>query len=361
MKNHLKIITNIFLGSLSLSVALGTIIKILGPINYNNQINRKFNIASKSRRSNQKVIFKNRHDLFSIFNNKDHKKLDSIKKLEKLIFKWQSLIKDFQDLEVSGFFLSLDNKVYAEIEPDLKLPAASSIKVPILIVLLTMIDQGDIYWNEKLILTDDTVASGSGWMAYEKTGKKFPIFEIASEMIRVSDNTATNLLIKRLGGIKKINSKFNELGLKSTEMKNYLPDLDGTNLTSTKDLTLLMALIDSGEILTRRTRDIFREIMKSSQTNTLIPSGILKGLKKREANIDYQLLLNGYVIYNKTGDIGTSYSDTGLIQTPYNSRAYATFIVKGPFNDPRSPELIRILSAELVPFLDQTRTIINSN
>ena len=61
--------------------------------------------------------------------------------------------------------------------------------------------------------------------------------------------------------------------------------------------------------------------------------------------------MKGYLIHNKTGDIGISYSDTALIQTPQNSRAFASFIVKGPFNDPRSTELIRNLSAELVPFL----------
>ena len=361
MKSHLKLITNIFLGSISLSVVLGTLIKILGPINYNNQINRKINLAGKSRRSIEKELRKTSPNSFSIYQYKNLKKLDGFEKIENLIKKWKILTKNYQDLEVSGFFLSLDKKVYAEIKPDLNLSAASSIKVPILIVLLTMLDQEEIYWNEKLILTEDIVASGSGWMAYEKTGQKFPIFEIASEMIRVSDNTATNLLIKRLGGIKKINSKFKELGLQSTEMNNYLPDLEGTNLTSTKDLTILMALVDSGHILSRRSRDIFREIMKSSQTNTLIPSGILKGLKKRAADIDYQLLLNGYVVYNKTGDIGTSYADTGLIQTPNNSRAFASFIVKGPFNDPRSPELIRNLSAELVPFLDQKQTIMNTD
>jgi len=77
----------------------------------------------------------------------------------------------------------------------------------------------------------------------------------------------------------------------------------------------------------------------------------LRGLGKESKDTDYHLSLKGYLVHNKTGDIGISYSDTALIQTPHNSRAFASFIVKGPFNDPRSPELIRNLSAELVPFL----------
>ena len=85
-----------------------------------------------------------------------------------------------------------------------------------------MLDQGEIFWNEELTLTEDTIGSGSGWMAYQEIGSKFPIFEVASEMIRVSDNTATNLLIKRIGGLNIVNKRFKEIGLQNTQLKNYL-------------------------------------------------------------------------------------------------------------------------------------------
>ena len=143
----------------------------------------------------------------------------------------------------------MDDQVYAEIKSDIKLSAASSIKVPILIILLRMLEKEDIIWNEKLILSEDVIGGGSGWMAYQEIGEIFPVYEVASEMIRVSDNTATNLLIKRLGGIKIVNQKLNEIGLNNTQINNYLPDLDGTNLTSTKDLSLAMALVDNGYLL----------------------------------------------------------------------------------------------------------------
>ena len=349
MKSYFKIITNVILTSISLSVLIGSLLRILGPIYQSNKINRIVNTVGKSRRSIEKELLNRKSNLSLFYENK----FEKFGRLEKLINKWESLIIKNPDLDISCFFISLDNQVYAEIKSDNKLPAASSIKVPILIILLMMLDQGEIFWDEELILTEDTIGSGSGWMAYQEIGMKFPIFEVASEMIRVSDNTATNLLIKRLGGINTVNQKLKELGLKNTQINNFLPDLDGTNLTSTKDLSLAMALVDNGYLLNVSSRDIFREIMQKSKTNSLIPSGILRGLKKESKNIDYNLSLKGYLVHNKTGDIGISYSDTALIQTPNNSRAFASFIVKGPFNDPRSPELIRNLSAELVPFLKQ--------
>ena len=357
MKSYFKLITNIFLTSISLSVLLGSFLSIFGPINQSNKINNKTNLVVKPRISIGKGLLNRRSDLLSLIDNK----FDRLERLEKLIKKWDNLIIKNPDLVVSGFFLSLDNKVYAEINSDKKLHAASSIKVPILIVLLTMLDRGEILWNEKLTLTEDIIGGGSGWMAYQKIGDKFPIFEVASEMIRVSDNTATNLLIKRLGGINIINQEFKKIGLRHTQINNFLPDLVGTNLTSTKDLSLAMALVDSGYLLNVSSRDIFREIMQKSKTNTLIPSGILRGLGKENKDADYYLSLKGYLVLNKTGDIGISYSDTALIRTPHNSKAFASFIVKGPFNDPRSTELIRNLSAELIPFLESDQKSSNPN
>ena len=349
MKNYLKVITNIFLSSIGLAVLIGSLLGILGPIKKGNNVNRKINSSIRARGSNEKNLF-NKNVKLSLFHAN---KFENFKRLEKLIKQWENLIIKNPGLDVSGFFISLDNNFYAEIESNNELPAASSIKVPILIVLLTMLDKGEILWNEKLILSEDIIGSGSGWMSYQEIGDNFPVYEIASEMIRVSDNTATNLLIKRLGGIDKVNKKFKEIGLKNTHINNLLPDLSGTNITSTRDLSLAMALVDSGYLLSVGSRDIFREIMQKSKSNTLIPSGILRGLGKEKKDTDYYLSLKGYLVLNKTGDIGISYSDTALIQTPSNSRAFASFIVKGPFNDPRSSELIRNLSAEIVPFLEE--------
>ena len=347
MKNHLKVIVNIFLTSIGLSVLLGSLLRVVGPINQSYKINKKINMLEKSSMSVKKELLTKKSKVSSFYNNK----LGKFERLEKLIYKWENLISKNPDLDVSAFFISLDDQIYAEIKSDTKLSAASSIKIPILIILLTMLEKEEIFWNEDLILSEDTIGSGSGWMAYQEIGEKFPVYEVATEMIRVSDNTATNLLIKRLGGINIVNQRFKDIGLKNTQLNNYLPDLDGTNLTSTKDLSLAMALVDNGYLLNVRSRDIFREIMRKSKTNTLIPYGILRGLGKENKETDYHLSLKGYVVQNKTGDIGISYSDTATIQTPHNSRAFASFIVKGPFNDPRSPELIRSLAAELVPFL----------
>jgi beta-lactamase class A len=265
--------------------------------------------------------------------------------------RWQALAAAEKDLQASAFLLKLDDGRYAELSPDTALPAASSIKTPILLVALELLDAGNLSWNEPLTLSKTTVGGGAGWMASKPLGSRFPTHEVATEMIRVSDNTATNLLIERVGGKKLLNERFNALGLSATVVNNWLPDLEGTNTTSARDLARSIALVDTGEVLSTRSRDLFREVMGTSRTNRLLPGGLLKGLGGEQGEPDDSLMVKGYRVLNKTGDIGIAYADAGLIELPDGSRAVAAFLVKGPFNDPRSTELIRSMAAAMAPVL----------
>ncbi|MFM8276587.1 MAG: serine hydrolase [Cyanobium sp.] len=268
------------------------------------------------------------------------------RELTALSREWARLAAAQKGLTASGYLLVLDDGRYAELQPDLPLPAASSIKSPILLAALDDLDRGKLRWNEPLRLTKETVGGGAGWMANKPIGTRFPLFEAANEMIRVSDNTATNLLIQRLGGKKVLNSRFQKLELPATVLRNWLPDLNGTNTTSSHDLARTIALVDTGDKLGPRARDLYREIMGSSHTNTLIPLGMLQGLGRDSSDPDAELKPFGITVYNKTGDIGIAYSDAALIELPNGQRAVAAFMVKGPFNDPTA-ELIRSMAAAM--------------
>ncbi|MFM7393485.1 MAG: serine hydrolase [Cyanobium sp.] len=274
-------------------------------------------------------------------------RFDPRRELTDLSRQWTQLAAAQKGLTASGFLLVLDDGRYAQMAADKPMPAASSIKTPILLAGLDDLDRGKLRWNEPLPLTKEVQGSGAGWMANKPLGTRFPFFEAATEMIRVSDNSATNLLIKRLGGRQALNARFQSLGLPATVINNWLPDLGGTNTTSARDLAKSIALVDTGEKLSPRARDLFREILGTSGTNTLIPAGLLKGLGKESSSPDAELLPYGITAYNKTGDIGIAYSDAALIQLPSGQRAVAAFMVKGPFNDPRSGELIRAMAATM--------------
>ena len=78
---------------------------------------------------------------------------------------------------------------------------------------------------------------------------------------------------------------------------------------------------------------------------------MLRGLGGDSENPNSALMAHGVTVYNKTGDIGIAYADAGLIELPDGKRAVAAFMVKGPFNDPRSTNLIRAMAGEIAKSL----------
>lgn len=224
-----------------------------------------------------------------------------------------------------AFAIDLDSGQYVDLGGSEPVAAASTIKVPILIAFLQQVDAGTMALNQSLVLQEDYMAGGSGNMRGEAVGTEYTALEVATRMIVVSDNTATNMMIAALGGIEALNQVFADWGLEHTLLRNPLPDIEGTNITSAKDLALIMALIDQGGLLTPRSRDRLFSIMQRTQNDSLIPSGI------RDQSLTA----------NKTGDIGGMLGDMALVDVPNGKRYGLAVLVQRPSNDGRASELIR--------------------
>lgn len=228
-------------------------------------------------------------------------------------------------LSQAVFLLNLDTGQYVDLGGDETVSAASTIKVPILVAFLQALDRGELSLNQALVLRQNQVAVGSGDLQYEAVGSRYTALEVATRMIIDSDNTATNMMIDLLGGAERLNQQFQGWGLRATVLRNPLPDLQGTNTTSTRDLSLLLALVDQGGLLELRSRDRMWSIMQRTRNRGLIPTGVAEDA----------------IIANKTGDIKTILADTALIDTPNGSRYVLSTIVQRPENDGRASELIR--------------------
>ncbi len=228
-------------------------------------------------------------------------------------------------LTPAAFAVDLDSGQYADLGGAETIAAASTIKVPILIAFLQQVDADTLALNQSLMLQEEYIAGGSGNMSSEAIGNEYTALEVATRMIVISDNTATNMMIAALGGIEALNQTFADWGLESTLLRNPLPDLEGTNVTSAKDLALIMALVDQGGLLTPRSRDRLFSIMQRTQNDSLIPSGVADRSLKA----------------NKTGDIGSMLGDVALIDVPNGKRYVLALLVQRPNNDGRASELIR--------------------
>ncbi len=256
--------------------------------------------------------------------------------LSELKNRLQALMANAQGLTPGVLVVDLDTDNYVDLGSSRRFAAASTIKLPILVALFEQIDAGQISLNEPLTMTPEVVAAEAGEMQFQPPGTQYSVLETATEMIRISDNTATNMVVQRLGGATQLNQRFRAWGLEQTAFNNFLPDVEGTNTISPKDLVTLLGRINQGEIVSLRSRDRILEILRTTETNDLLPQGLGPGA----------------IIAHKTGNIGKSVGDVGLVDMPSGKRYVIMAMVERPHGDVRADELIRQISSTTYQFLE---------
>ncbi|HEY9816246.1 MAG TPA: serine hydrolase [Candidatus Obscuribacterales bacterium] len=251
----------------------------------------------------------------------------------------------YPDLTPGVFVLDFDTGNYLDINGRQVIPAASIIKIPILVAFFQDVDAGTIQMTETLTLTEADVAEGSGDLQFHSVGSEYSALETASLMIVISDNTATNMLIRRMGGVETLNQRFQSWGLENTILRDWLPDLAGTNTTTPYEMVELMTRLSRGELLSLRSRDRLFDIMRRTYTDTLIPAGVNDP---------------SATIAHKTGDIGAMVGDVGTVDTPRGNRYGVAVMMSRPHNDSRAQELIRLINGAIYEYLTRSpQTTIN--
>ncbi|MEH2316276.1 serine hydrolase [Nostoc sp.] len=257
----------------------------------------------------------------------------------------KALMSRYSFLKTGMFFLDLDTGDYLDIGGDRVFPAASTIKLPILIAFFQDLDAGKVTLNEILTMRRDLVTNGSGTMQYERVGKKYTALETITKMVTISDNTATNMIIDRLGGAAKLNQRFRTWGLKDTVIRHLLADLRGTNTTSSEDMARVLALVVNNKLVSLQSREQVLDILRHTTIRTLLPAGLGKGA----------------VIANKTGDIGFLIGDAGFVTMPNGKRYLAAIFVTRPYKDTRGRDFIRQVSQLVYNYLNQPNPVASVN
>ncbi|MDZ7953318.1 serine hydrolase [Nostoc sp. DedQUE09] len=251
----------------------------------------------------------------------------------------RSLLASYKSLNPGIFFLDLDTGNYIDINGEKRFAAASTIKFPLLVALFQEIDAGRIKLTDKLVMRRDLRVGEAGTMKYKPIGTKFSVLQTATLMMTISDNTATNLILDRLGGAAKVSQRFRSWGLQSTAMQNLLPDLAGKNTTSSKDLVRLAALVSNNRLLSPTSRNQVLGIMRRVKTNSLLPAGIGKGA----------------TIAHKTGTLRFIIGDAGIIQMPNGKSYLAGVLVQRPNHDRRAGDFVREVSRRVYNYLENTK------
>jgi beta-lactamase class A len=212
----------------------------------------------------------------------------------------------------------------ASIKPDEPVQTASTIKMGILLDAAEQIRAGKTSFDEKLVLTKDNQVQGSGVLGQLTAPLTLTLRDFLHLMVVLSDNTATNEMIDRLG-IAHINATLVAAGLKQTVLykKVYVPATGpmpadqpkfGLGKTTAREMASLM--------------ERFAECRLSLDGSASLPGdgpicgAILHMLREQQDREDLPRYIEaldtseqGSAIANKTGALDRVRNDVALIAT----------------------------------------------
>lgn len=182
-------------------------------------------------------------------------------------------------------------------------PAASMIKVFILAAAYEDIRDGKLSLTETFTLTDKNVVAGSGVLQGMPKGTTVTVKKALDEMIIHSDNTATNLMIDRLG-MDRVNRYLKEHGYKDTTLRRKMMDFDAAkkgaeNMTTVRDVGLLFKRLYQGKCVSKDLDAQILAIYKAQVDTDMLPDKLPKGT----------------VVAHKTGEVRDLRHDGGIVYT----------------------------------------------
>ncbi len=163
-------------------------------------------------------------------------------------------------------------------------PSASVVKLPVLFELFRQIRDKQISLDERIELRDENKVIGSGVLKELHAGLLLTLQDLAIMMMSISDNTAANIVMDRVG-IKNVNRTMSEVGLSATRVTGKIL-IDQTHKTDTEtgkgelsptsaiDLVCLLKHIERREYLGAENSERLLSILRRVQTDSVIARGL---------------------------------------------------------------------------------------
>jgi beta-lactamase class A len=180
------------------------------------------------------------------------------------------------------------------------MPAASTIKIPVMVEVFRQLQAGRFDLGRRVTLRNSDKDWGSGELCDAPAGRSYPVSDLLAKMIDISDNTATNMLI-RLVGRHNINASMYALGLRHTVLANDIRS-DGYGIrydlrSSPHDLAQLLSGMAHQRLVDEWSSAQMIAILSGQEHNTLIPEPLPPDL----------------AIAHKTGTLHDTLNDVGIV------------------------------------------------
>jgi beta-lactamase class A len=184
----------------------------------------------------------------------------------------------------------------------LRLPSASLIKLPILAAFWETVEAGRLDPGERVSVPAEALrVEGTGVLKALAPGLQPTWSDLATLMITVSDNVATNLIIDRLG-MEAIQRWIDKAGLAETRIERRMMDRSAMaagreNWTSAADMEAMLLAIVAGTCVSGGASREMRRVLKAQQIQDRLGRRLGKGV----------------LVANKTGNFGSVIHDTGIV------------------------------------------------
>jgi len=213
---------------------------------------------------------------------------------------------------------SLETGEEIALDADRPMETMSTIKIPLMIEAFDQIKAGKFALTDKYTFDAADLRGGTGIIRSLQPGAVLTVRDLLTLMIIVSDNTATDVLYKKVGGPDAVNRKMAALGLTHTRAQTlaapwfaalqsassteafYREGKHPFGITTAREMGSLLEQLERGTLVDKASSDLMLQIMRGQLYRTRIPRYV-----------------TGYRIPHKTGDflpyVG---DDVGVLEAP---------------------------------------------
>jgi len=220
-----------------------------------------------------------------------------------------------EDLTTADHYLLREDEVFAQ---------ASSIKIAVLANLYLQAQQGKLKLTDLYTVQANDLVPDSDIMNGLTPGvTRLTLRDLATMMVAVSDNAATNVLIDRLG-MPNVNAMLDSLGLAHTRLRRKMMDLEAAkqgreNISTPREMMTLLDAIYHEKLFNKDlTADFFKVLSTNKQS--MIPRDLPPDLK----------------IANKPGELEAVRNDSGIVFV--EGRPYVICVMTSFLRDEREGE-----------------------
>lgn len=226
-------------------------------------------------------------------------------------------------------FKSLDDSTQTILINDKEMfHAASTMKTPVMVELFKQAEAGEFSLDDSILVKNEfrsivdssrytmDISEDSEGKLYSMIGQKRTIRTLINDMITMSSNLATNILIEKVGA-QNVTQTMRNYGADSILVLRGVEDIKAyeqglSNRTTARDLMILFEKLGRGEAVSPKASEEMISILKKQHFNDMIPARLPDSVQ----------------VAHKTGSITGVNHDSGLVILPDGTKYVLVLLSK---------------------------------